>query len=274
MESWILGHQAAVRLSAFLVVFALMAGLEAAAPRRPLRASRTRRWTVNLGMIALNSALVRALLPFGAAGAALFAEARGFGFLNAVRLPEAVEAAFAIVLLDLAIYVQHVAFHRAPLLWRLHKVHHIDLDLDVTTGGRFHPLEILLSALYKMAAAVAIGASPLAVVLFEILLNATALFNHGNIRLAGGLDRALRILVVTPDMHRVHHSALPAETDSNYGFNLPWWDRLFGTYKAAPEAGHLGMTIGLPAYRAERWLRLPWLLAAPFLATPKDAPGP
>jgi sterol desaturase/sphingolipid hydroxylase (fatty acid hydroxylase superfamily) len=171
----------------------------------------------------------------------------------------------AVVVLDMAIYFQHRLFHAVPVLWRLHRMHHADLDLDVTTGARFHPLEILLSMAIKVAVVIALGAPAVAVVLFEILLNASSMFNHANLRLPLAVDGALRWLIVTPDVHRVHHSVIRAETDSNFGFSLSWWDRLFGTWRAQPEKGHDGMTIGLPVFRNPEQLRLDRMLVQPFL---------
>ena len=199
--------------------------------------------------MAVDTLLVRILFPTTAVGLALLAEARGFGLFNVVALPAWVAVVASVVILDLAIYLQHVLFHAVPALWRLHRMHHADLEFDVTTGLRFHPIEILLSMLIKFAVVAALGAPALAVLIFEVLLNATSMFNHGNVRIPAGLDRVLRWLVVTPDMHRVHHSILSRETNSNFGFNLPWWDRLFGTYRAQPAAGHEAMTIGIEQFR-------------------------
>lgn len=254
-----------IRLGFFAAVFALVALGEALAPRRPLAIRRRVRWPNNLAIVALDALLVRVVFPTAAVGVAVVAEARGFGLFNVVAAPPWLALIAAIVLLDLAIYLQHVLFHAVPALWRLHRMHHADLDFDVTTGARFHPIEILLSMLIKMAIVAALGAPALAVVVFEVLLNATSMFNHGNVRLPIGLDRALRWLVVTPDMHRVHHSVVPAETSSNFGFNLPWWDRLFGTYRAQPASGHEAMTIGISQFRSERDLWLDRLLIQPFL---------
>jgi sterol desaturase/sphingolipid hydroxylase (fatty acid hydroxylase superfamily) len=254
-----------IRLGVFAAVFALVALAETLAPRRPLAIRRRVRWPNNLAIVALDVLLVRVIFPTAAVGVAVLAEARGFGLFNVVAAPPWLALAAAVVLLDLAIYLQHVLFHAVPALWRLHRMHHADLDFDVTTGARFHPIEILLSMLIKMAVVAALGAPALAVVVFEVLLNATAMFNHGNVRLPEALDRVLRWLVVTPDMHRVHHSVVPAETNSNFGFSLPWWDRLFGTYRAQPAAGHEAMTIGIAQFRSERDLWLDRLLIQPFL---------
>ena len=253
-----------IRLGAFLGVFALMALWEFVAPRRTRSVSRWVRWPNNLAITAVNTALVRVIFPTAAVGLALLGEARGWGVLNAFALPQWLKVAAAVVALDLVIYLQHVMFHAVPAFWRLHRMHHADLDFDVTTGARFHPVEILLSMLIKLAAVAALGAPALAVLIFEVLLNATSMFNHSNVRLPAALDRALRLVVVTPEMHRVHHSILPYETNSNFGFNAPWWDRLFGTYRAQPEAGHEAMTIGIAQFRDPRELWLDRLLTQPL----------
>jgi len=256
-----------IRLGAFLGVFAVMALWEALAPRRARAFSRRARWPSNLGLLVLNGAVLRVVAPGAAIAIAIGSEAHGWGLVNALALPAWAAIPLAIVLLDLAVYFQHVMFHAVPALWRLHRVHHSDLDFDVTTGTRFHPIEILLSMLIKMAVVPAIGAPAVAVLVFEVLLNATAMFNHANARLSGGLDRWLRLIVVTPDMHRVHHSVIANETNSNFGFNVPWWDRLFGTYRAQPVAGHEAMTIGVEQFRTRADLRLDRLLTQPFRET-------
>ena len=253
-----------IRLGAFAGVLAAMALWELASPRRPQANGRDRRWPSNLGIVALNTLAVRLVFPITAVGLALVAEARGFGLFHVVALPTWIAVVTSVVVLDLAIYLQHVLFHAVPALWRLHRMHHADLEFDVTTGLRFHPIEILLSMLIKFAVVGALGAPALAVLIFEVLLNATAMFNHGNVRIPPALDRVLRWFVVTPDMHRVHHSIVVRETNSNFGFNLPWWDRLFGTYRPQPEAGHDGMTIGIDAFRDPRELGLDRMLAQPF----------
>lgn len=243
-------HEPALRLGAAISIALVMAFWEVVAPRRALSAPRWRRWTVNFAVIALNIGLVRLLLPAAAvAGAAQVAAENGWGLLNVLTLPAGVNFAVALVALDLLIYGQHVAFHHWPLLWRLHRMHHIDLDLDFTTGVRFHPVEIFISVLLKAAAVIALGAPAAAAVAFEVMLNGTALFNHGNVRLPKAVDRMIRLVIVTPDMHRVHHSVLRAETDSNFGFALSFWDRVFGTYRAQPRAGHDAMVIGQPDFR-------------------------
>jgi sterol desaturase/sphingolipid hydroxylase (fatty acid hydroxylase superfamily) len=253
-----------IRVSAFALVFAAMALWEVAAPRRVPVAGRKQRWPSNLGILVIDALLVRVLIPTAAVGAALFAARRGWGLLHYAGLRLSVAALIGFLVLDLVIYAQHVVFHKVPVLWRLHRMHHADLDIDVTTGGRFHPIEILISMLIKIAVVIALGIPVVAVLLFEVVLNATSIFNHANVAMPRALDRALRLIVVTPDMHRVHHSILRRETDSNFGFNLPWWDRLFGTYRAQPEAGHAAMTIGLPIFRSPRELRIDRLLTQPF----------
>ncbi|HEV2548900.1 MAG TPA: sterol desaturase family protein [Stellaceae bacterium] len=216
-------------------------------------------------MVALNTLALRLAFPLAAIGVAALGEQRGWGLLNSLDLPPSIKIAVAFVLLDFAIYLQHVMFHAVPALWRLHRMHHADLDFDVTTGARFHPIEILLSMGLKLGVVAALGAPAVAVLVFEVALNATAMFNHGNVGLPDWLDRVLRWIVVTPDMHRVHHSAVPNETNSNFGFNLPWWDRLLGTYRAQPAAGHQDMTIGLDTFRDPGQLRLDRMLVQPFI---------
>ncbi|WP_149536682.1 sterol desaturase family protein [Siccirubricoccus phaeus] len=264
-------HEPLVRLGAFAGVFVLMALWEVLAPRRPQAIGRRWRWPNNLGVVVLDTLVIRVLFPAGAVGVAMLAQAHGWGLLNVLHAPGWVAVPVSVLLLDLAIYAQHVAFHHVPVLWRLHRMHHADLEFDVTTGVRFHPVEIVLSMLIKAAVVIALGAPPFAVLVFEVLLNATSMFNHGNVRLPEWLDRVVRWVVVTPEMHRVHHSVLRRETDSNFGFNLPWWDRLFGTYRAQPEAGHEGMTIGIDRFRDPRELRLDRMLLQPLRG---DGPPP
>jgi sterol desaturase/sphingolipid hydroxylase (fatty acid hydroxylase superfamily) len=259
-----LTHEATRRLGVFITVFGAMALWEAAAPRRVRSYSRLRRWPSNLAIVALNTALVRILLPATAVSLALAGERRAWGLLNNLPVPAWMAVVASVVLLDAAIYLQHVMFHAVPALWRVHRMHHTDLDFDVTTGARFHPVEIVLSMLIKFAAVVALGAPTLGVLIFEVLLNATSMFNHGNVRIPVRLDRYIRWLFVTPDMHRVHHSIVVNETNSNFGFNLPWWDRLLGTYRDQPAAGHQGMTIGIEQFRATRELWLDRMLLQPF----------
>jgi len=254
----------AIRVGAASGIFAVMAFWELLAPRRAWRVGRARRWPGNLGILLLDAVLVRLLFPVAAVGVAAIAAQRGWGLLNITPWPPLLEGLLGFLVLDLAIYAQHVAFHKVPLLWRLHRMHHADLDIDVTTGLRFHPIEIVLSMLLKMAVVVLIGVPALAVVAFEVVLNATSMFNHSNATMPRWLDRIVRLMTVTPDMHRVHHSVLVTETDSNFGFNLPWWDRLFGTYRSEPQAGHQAMTIGLPVFRDPGELRLDRLITQPF----------
>jgi sterol desaturase/sphingolipid hydroxylase (fatty acid hydroxylase superfamily) len=260
----LLANEPAIRLAAFAGVLALMAGLEAALPRRRRSFGRLRRWPGNLGVVAVDTLVLRLVFPTAAIGVALAAEARGVGLIPWLGLPAPLAVLVAVVLLDLAIYLQHVLFHAVPALWRLHRVHHADLDFDVTTGLRFHPVEILLSIVIKLMVVVALGAPAVAVLVFEVLLNATSMFNHANLRLPAWLDRALRLVLVTPDMHRVHHSVVPRETNSNFGFNLALWDRLFGTYRAQPAAGHETMTIGIEQFRDPGELRLDRMLTQPL----------
>lgn len=267
-----LENEAKIRLAFFLGTFALIAVLEILRPRRTLTASKRGRWFANLAIIALNPLSVRLVFPIVPVGMALAAQERSWGLFNNVDLPYWLEVVVGVIVLDFVIYLQHVLHHAVPVLWRLHMMHHSDLDIDVTTGMRFHPIEILLSLGIKIAAVAVIGPPVLAVLIFEVALNSTTLFNHSNIRISEGLDGILRLLVVTPDMHRVHHSIIIRETNSNYGFNLPWWDRLLGTYKAQPEKGHLGMTIGLAQFRDSKKLTLPWLLILPFVGDPGRVP--
>lgn len=265
MNEYILTNEPAIRIGFFLGVFVLVALWELASPKRPLSTSKAGRWLANIGIVALNTLLLRLLFPAAAVGIALFAQNHGCGLFNAIDAPLWLALPASVVLLDFAIWLQHVMVHAIPLLWRLHRVHHADLDYDVTTGARFHPIEIILSMLIKSCVILLLGPPLAAVVLFEILLNATAMFNHGNIHLPEALDRVLRLFVVTPDMHRVHHSVEDDETNSNFGFNLPWWDRLFGTYRAQPRAGHMEMRIGIRGYRDPAQVdRIPGMLWLPF----------
>ena len=259
-------NEPVIRLAAFAGVLLVLIGWELVSPRRARPVTRRARWPGNLAVVGLNTVLARLLLPLGAAGAALWAEEAGVGLFNVVPAPAWAAFGFSILLLDLAIYGQHVAFHRVPALWRLHRVHHADLDVDATTGVRFHPGEIVLSMVIKAVLVVAMGAPALAVIVFEVVLNATSMFNHANVAIPVGLDRALRTVLVTPDMHRIHHSVRPEETDSNFGFNVPWWDRLFRTYRAEPKDGQLGMTLGLSQFRDPGLLRLDRMLLMPLMA--------
>lgn len=252
------------RLAIFLTIFVVMAVVERLWPRRERIAVVTPRWTANFVLMALGAVLTRALFPAAAVGAALWADARGFGLLNHLDWPHPIKTVLAVASLDLVIYWQHRLFHRIPWLWRLHAVHHTDLDLDASSGVRFHPFEIALSMCVKVATVAALGISPIATVLFEVLLNATSVFNHANAALPPAADRLLRLLVVTPDMHRVHHTTEREEQDSNFGFNLPWWDRLFGTYRAQPRNGHVDARLGLAEERDPEALRVTALLLRPF----------
>jgi sterol desaturase/sphingolipid hydroxylase (fatty acid hydroxylase superfamily) len=254
----------AVRIGGAAAIFAALALWEWFAPRRHLIVGRAPRWPGNLGILAVDIVAVRLVAPTAVVGVALFATERGWGLFPAIGAPAWAAAVLGVIALDLTIYIQHVVFHHVPLLWRLHRMHHADLDIDVTTGLRFHPLEILLSLAIKMTAVVALGVPALAVVIFEVLLNATSMFNHSNVKLPAWLEPIARWIVVTPQMHQVHHSIERRETDSNFGFNLPWWDRLFGTYRAKPAAGEHGMTIGLPVFRDAAESRLLPLLTQPF----------
>jgi len=265
----------AIRLGVFALVFLVMALIEFAAPKRRRIASKGRRWLTNLSISVTGTVLLQLMamlaLPIAAVAAAAFAQAHGIGLLYQLDWPGWLKIVIALLALDLAIWAQHLASHKIPLFWRLHKVHHADRDVDVTTAVRFHPIEIGLSMLWKIAIVMAIGAAPLAVFLFEVMLNACAMFNHANIALPGWLDAPLRLAVVTPDMHRVHHSVLRREHDANYGFNLSLWDRLFRTYVAEPDGGHLGMTIGLTPYQSEAPARLSWSLLLPFASESAEA---
>ena len=257
-----------IRLAIFASVFVVMALIELGWPKRRLIVSKQRRWLTNIGISVAGTALLRLMtmlaVPIAAIAAAFYAEAHHLGLLNQVSWPHWIKVVVALLALDLAIWVQHWASHKVPLFWRLHQVHHADRDIDVTTAVRFHPVEIGLSMLWKIVVVVPLGAPPLAVFLFEVILNACAMFNHANIALPQWLDGVLRLLVVTPDMHRVHHSVLRREHNTNYGFNLSLWDRLFRTYTAQPEGGHQGMTIGLPPYQSEAPTRFGWSLWLPF----------
>ncbi len=265
MTDTLLDHETAIRLGFFFGVLATMAAWEVTAPRRVMTQSKAVRWYANLGIVALNTVLARAVYPLAPIAVAMVAGESGWGLLNLAQVPAWAAVAVSVVVLDSAIYLQHVMFHAVPALWRLHRMHHADLDFDVTTGARFHPIEILLSVAIKMGVIVLIGAPPAAVLIFEVLLNATSMFNHSNVAMPLGLDRILRWIVVTPDMHRVHHSVMPHETNSNFGFNLPWWDRMLGTYRDQPEKGHRDMTIGIDMFRDPTQLHLHRMLTQPFL---------
>lgn len=261
-----------MRLSAFVGVLGVMASWEIMRPRRRLTTSKLRRWTANLSVVVLNTLVIRMLFASGAVGTALVAADQGWGLLNRLDLPIWLERLLAVMALDLVLYLQHVMFHAVPALWRFHMMHHADLDVDVTTGARFHPAEVILSMLIKLGAVVVVGAPPEAVLAFEVLLNATAMFNHSNVWMPQAVDRFLRWVVVTPDMHRIHHSTLPQETNTNFGFNLPWWDRLLGTYRADPSAGQEAMALGLEQFRDPTRLTFTGMLLLPFLGEPGHYP--
>ena len=265
IDNFVLQRETMVRLGVFAAVFVIMLVWELTAPRRELSVSKSLRWFNNLGLFALNSLLLRLLFPAAAVGIAFAVADRGWGLFNLLDLPFWLEIVAAVLLLDLAIYLQHLVMHQVPLLWRLHRVHHADLDIDLTTGSRFHTIEIIVSMLIKGVVILLLGPALIAVLVFEVLLNGMAIFNHANVSLPAPVERAVRCLFVTPDMHRVHHSVVKRETNSNYGFNLSIWDRMFGTYIDQPDKGHDGMTIGLDEFRDPRQVeRLPGMLALPF----------
>ncbi|TKT74222.1 sterol desaturase family protein [Aquamicrobium sp. LC103] len=260
--------EAAVRAVAFLAIFGAMAAFELWSPRlerdEMAGALKSRRWFTNLSMVVISSLVLRVVFPAAAVGAAVWAQANGWGILRLAGIDPVLAGVAAFVILDFAVWLEHVASHKIGLLWRIHRMHHADTGFDVTTGLRFHPLEILLSMFWKAAVVIALGPPVLAVLIFEIVLNGTSMFNHSNVRLPLKLDRVVRRFLVTPDMHRVHHSSIRRETDSNYGFNFPFWDRIFGTYVAQPARGHDGMEIGLHEYRGAEPSRLVWALMLPF----------
>lgn len=264
MENTLLSNEASIRLIFFLSIFLLMACWELLAPRRNQDFPRRIRWPSNIGLVAFNTLLLRIVMPISAIGLAQITQSQSWGLLHQLPLPAWLALLLGIILLDLAIYLQHVMFHALPGLWRLHRMHHADLEFDVTTGSRFHPLEIILSMQIKLMVIAALGPSAVAVLIFEITLNAMAMFNHANVKLPLAMDKILRNLLVTPDMHRVHHSILPQEANSNFGFNLSLWDHCLGTYRAQPEKGHEGMTIGIDQFRSTRDLGLDRMLVQPF----------
>lgn len=269
LQDALLAGESCIRLAAFAGVFALMVSWELLQPRRSQSIGRGIRWPSNLGIVLIDTLVVRVLFPTAAVGFAMLAERQGWGLFNVLGLRWWLTVPLAVLLLDLAVYFQHVVFHAVPALWRLHRMHHADLEFDVTTGVRFHPVEVVLSMLIKLIVVTALGLPPAGVLIFEVLLNATSMFNHGNVRVSPSIDRVLRWFVVTPDMHRVHHSIDARETNSNFGFNLPWWDRLFGTYRSQPAAGHDAMIIGIEQFRDPRELRLDRMLMQPW----RDAVG-
>lgn len=264
-EQWISQNESVIRLSFFIGVFVLVTLWEFIAPRRALTLSRKIRWVNNLGLVVFNTFLLRVLFPTATVGVAAYATEVHWGLLNLYEIPFTLAVVLSIIALDFIIYLQHVLVHAVPILWRLHRVHHADLDYDVTTGARFHPIEIILSMLIKFATIVVLGPPVIAVIIFEVILNAMAMLNHGNVKLPLSVDKLLRLLVVTPDMHRVHHSVEDDEANSNFGFNLSIWDRLFGTYRDQPRGGHEGMKIGIRQYRELQ--QVAWLsgmLTLPF----------
>lgn len=264
MFDFIIGHEPAVRLSFFFGSLGLVGLWEILSPKRTLTAPKAWRWANNLGITFLNSLILRFFFPILAVGMAILAQERGWGIFNVIDLPIWLATILAIIIQDLIIYGQHALFHHVPIFWRLHKVHHADIDYDVTTGARFHPIEICLSMGIKLGVVVVLGPPIVAVILFEIILSSMAMFNHANAKLPAKLDAVLRLIVVTPDMHRVHHSIKYQEFNRNFGFNLAIWDRLFGTYKASPDAGHTKMTIGLPEYQKQKKQSALWILTLPF----------
>ncbi len=259
-------YEPTIRLSIFLGIFTIMALWEVLSPRRKRWYSRLKHWPGNIGIVVLNAIVLRILFPTAAVAVALAAEAHGWGLFNAFPVPAFLAVVLSVVIMDLAIYLQHVLVHAVPVLWRLHRMHHTDLNYDVTTGARFHPIEIVISMGLKLIVVSALGAPAPAVLIFEIILNTAAMFNHSNVRIPKGVDRLLRWFIVTPDMHRVHHSVIVKETNSNFGFNLPWWDRLFGTYIDQPQGGHENMTIGIKQFREPRDQRLGRMLIQPLLS--------
>lgn len=266
VNEFIMNNEPAIRLAFFFGIFIIMAIWEFIAPRRALTVSKVVRWTNNIGLVFLNSLILRLLFPAAAVGVAAFAAENGWGLLNYYTLPLVLSVVLAVVAMDFIIYLQHVLVHAVPALWRLHRVHHADLDYDLTTGARFHTIEIILSMLIKFATIIVLGPPVVAVVIFEVILNGMAMFNHANVRLPLGLDRVLRMIIVTPDMHRVHHSTEDNEANSNYGFNLSIWDRIFGTYIDQPREGHEKMTIGIHFYRDPKQVSwLPGMLMLPFI---------
>ena len=264
MISWMLSNEATVRVVVFLGIFSVMAMWEVLAARRELTMAKSKRWVANLGLVFIDASIVRLLFPAAAVGMTLAAQDFGWGLFHTLNLPDWVAVLLSIVLLDFAMYLQHVMSHAIPALWRLHMVHHADVDFDVTTGIRFHPIEVALSMLIKLSVVAALGPPVLGVLLFEVVLNGLAMFNHANVRIPAGLDRVLRLIIVTPDMHRVHHSVEDTEYSTNFGFNLSCWDRLLGTYVATPAKGHEDMTIGLLNFRESACQTLPRMLLMPF----------
>jgi sterol desaturase/sphingolipid hydroxylase (fatty acid hydroxylase superfamily) len=272
MLSPILDNQVAVRLAALLAIVVLVASWEILKPRRELSMSKALRWTNNWLISVLNSVMLSLLFPLLAVGLALLAEEKNWGLFNVHEVPALFSIPLFLILFDLAIYWQHCLYHRIPILWRLHRMHHADPDFDVSTGIRFHPLSIILSMLIKMLVIILLGPPAIAVLLAEILLNVIAMFNHGNIYIPPGIDKVLRLFLVTPDMHRLHHSVIAEETNSNFGFNFPWWDRLFGSYRAQPKGGHIAMEIGIRGFQRPEDQMLHRLILQPLLTPKKYKP--
>ena len=258
-------NESFIRLSAFLGFFFLLTIIEVFSPRRDLLKLRRFRWLNNFGLVVVSSFLVRFLFPTAAIGVAIAVDANQWGMLHYFDLPQWLMIVLGFIILDFFIYTQHVMFHSLPLLWRMHRVHHSDLDCDVTTGLRFHPFEIVVSMLIKFVTIIAVGPPVVAVILFEVVLNAASMFTHSNIKLPGAVDHILRFLIVTPDMHRVHHSMKENETNSNFGFFISGWDRIFGTYRKEPELGHEKMQIGLRQFSEAKWQNFRWLILLPFV---------
>jgi sterol desaturase/sphingolipid hydroxylase (fatty acid hydroxylase superfamily) len=265
MTEFAIRNEPLIRISFFIGIFLAVAIIELIVPRRTLTTSKKTRWFGNIGIILINTSLLRLFFPAGAVGIAVWIGRVEWGIFNVIQLPSWLEVAITVILLDFIIYMQHVMFHAVPVLWRLHMMHHADMDYDVTTGTRFHPIEIIISLVIKAAAIAVLGAPVVGVIIFEVLLNGTSMFNHGNFFIPLGFDRVLRLFLVTPDMHRVHHSVFPNETNRNFGFSLSWWDRLLGTYRSQPSKGHEQMTIGLNQFRDPSRLTLGWMLALPFI---------
>jgi len=265
INEFVMANEKTIRMSFFFGILIVMAVWEIVAPRRALTISKTVRWVNNLGLVFFNSFVLRVIFPAAAVGVAAFASTSGWGIFNYYDVPFWATVVVSVIAMDFIVYLQHIMVHAVPALWRLHRMHHADLDFDVTTGARFHPLEIILSMLIKFATIIVLGPPIIAVVIFEIILNATSMFNHSNVRLPLGLDKVLRLIVVTPDMHRVHHSIEDDEANSNFGFSLPWWDRLFGTYRDQPRGGHEGMTIGIRKFREIKQVAwFPGMMILPF----------
>jgi sterol desaturase/sphingolipid hydroxylase (fatty acid hydroxylase superfamily) len=276
MTQFLLTNEPLTRMAVFLSVLLAMALWEIWSPRRRVEVPRVLRWSNNLALVVVDTIVVRLVFPLAAVGLALVLEEQGWGLFHLIVLPSWIEIVLCMALFDFAIYAQHVVFHHVPVLWRLHRMHHADTEIDVTTGLRFHPLEIVLSMAFKLVLVLVLGPPAIAVLLFEVVLNASALFNHSNIALPKRIDAVLRLIIVTPDMHRVHHSIVPRETNSNYGFNVPWWDRLLGTYIAQPKAGHDDMLIGIQAFRTRRDLWIDRMILQPLRqgkAVQKTKPG-